>query len=299
MGQPLSKRIIPILQRAMQRQEAETAKEAMREVAEKERKALSMTRYSDPSSLIGGFTRGLEDDNETSAAIRKNRERDARQEQFLKQQNADTPDEMPKDLLNFIHDMGPAKRTVDTTRTSKRILKKVQETGAESLEDVVQNMEQEQRNRRRQLWSTHTAANTAEIPEGDSSAQKLRNTKNQDSSSGSDKAMAASSKEEEEEMMIYKEEQITQLLQNILSGATKDAKDTKDIQIDDKTFQNISKYISYPVIMRDTDEDLVGAWPHKVNDLKRLGLTIDDLDSSEDSNPKTQEHRKRPIHFSN
>jgi len=89
MGQSVSRRVVPYLQRAMQRGEAEAIEEAIQDVAEKKRQALSVSRYSDPSSLLGGFTRGLSNNvgdlGPNSHHAHVSRERDARQEEFLKE----------------------------------------------------------------------------------------------------------------------------------------------------------------------------------------------------------------------
>lgn len=293
MGQSLSRRVVPFLQRAMQRGEAEIIEEAIQEVAEKKRQALSVSRYSDPSSLLGGFTRGISDNSgdigPNSDHARMNREREARQEEFLKQKNVKTPNEMPDDLLKFINDMGPAQRTIDESRTSKRILKKGKEAG--SVEGVVEDIEKEQRNRRRQLWSTHSAANTAMIPEGDDD--------NFSDIQSQEEAFVSKEKteDEKENEISYKEEQITELLKNILEQTNGNESEVirslEGLNKDDSTFEKISSYISYPIIMKDTDDELVGVWSHKVADLKKMGLELDGFTSIHKSSK-----RMKSIHIS-
>lgn len=269
MGQALSRRVIPHLQKAMQRQERDTVKEALQEIAEKERTALSTTRYSDPSSLIGGFTRGgaplsdATDGEKQRAAVHM--QKDKRQEDFLKRKNANTPDEMPEELLNFLNDMGPVKRSVDKSLTSSRILKKIDDEGEDN---VMKSMEEEQRKKQRQLWSTHTVALTANIPDDDKNNNVEVNNKHASRLSADSGLKSEHGPEEEETASYtYDEEELTNVLKKSLEGE-------KGENVDNIELQNALGFLSFPVIMRDTDDELVGAWPNRVEDLKKIGLKI-------------------------
>jgi len=184
---------------------------------------------------------------------------------------------MPDELLKFLNDMGPAQRSVDESRTSKRILKKGKETG--NVDEVIEDLEKEQRNRRRQLWATHTAANTAMIPEDSSSIENM---------DGGSETKEECRNEKEDDILLYKEEQLSSLLKNILdvNDTNKSGLDNlmKELKIDNATLEKISCSISYPIIMKDTDDELVGAWQDKINDLKQMGLTIPGINAEKTSN---------------
>ena len=271
MGQQISRRVVPILQRAMQRQEKAMVKEALEDIAEKERKALSVTRFSDPSSLLGGFTRGQIPTNATPEMVKKAVDfqgKEAEQEEFIQSKYGDVPKEMPDDLLKFIHDLGPAQKTVDKSRTSKRILKKAGESNDKSLEEVVDDMEKLERKRRRQLWSTHTVANTVEIADDDA-------FKNNDSMAIQREREIETNTTFDKEEILYKEEEIIELLKNILPKQASKSSDTEENLSGGQTNLNkIFKFISNPILMKDTDEGLVGALPDNVKKLEMMGLKI-------------------------
>lgn len=64
----------------------------------------------------GGFLRG---DDLSSQDIR-----DIGQEMYLKSRQKEAPQDMPDDLLKFIQDVGPAKRSIDKEMTATRLLQK-------------------------------------------------------------------------------------------------------------------------------------------------------------------------------
>ena len=51
-------------------------------------------------------------------------------------------------------------------------------------------------------------------------------------------------------------------------------KSEEQLENDLALLENTMRYISVPVLMRDTDGDIVGTWSHKVEDLKFSGLRM-------------------------
>lgn len=66
------------------------------------------TRFTDPNAVEGGFTRG--EGPQQNA-------RDAAQQAFLRAQAGASPQELPDDLLQFLKDVGPLKKSNETKKT--------------------------------------------------------------------------------------------------------------------------------------------------------------------------------------
>jgi len=223
----------------------------LEEIAEKERKAISLTRYSDPNSLLGGFTRGG----------REQREKDAADEKMLKELGGLGPQELPQDLIKFLNDVGPVKRELDKSLTSSRIVSEIAKEGID--EQVFFDREDEkERERRRQRWRSRNL-----YGEGDGVPVAALPSSAQEEEMGE---MGPSHESQREANLLLSDEEISALLRD--SGEVMQGKNESDKEL----LHLVTRYISHPVIMVDTDEDrsLIGAYKENVADLKTMGLSL-------------------------
>lgn len=247
MGQELSRSVSSSVRRVVQINERRNVKEALEEFSKKYGNVLPSIGSSDPQTLL----RGKLNDDDSGVAVHMQKEK--QQELFLKSKQVDSPGEMPQDLIDFLNDMGPVKRAVDKKRTSSRILEKIEKHGEGSEEEIIRLIEKEQRKKKRQLWSSHSLTAASDI-EGDKE-KKI----------GRSNSLFLSAKnnhnDTEEDVVSFDEEELVEVLQVRQEG--------KDVNF---AIENAREYLTFPVVMRDTDDELVGVWPNKVNDLKKQGL---------------------------
>ena len=129
MGQSVSRRVVPRLNKAFQKYENAATKDALDDMAQRQAAARSGKTggYSDPNAVHGGFRR------ENAPALPQ----EAAQERFLRDQQqakAGQQEEMPDDLLQFLND-NPLEKTVDRELTSPKVLDSLlveQEQGQDS-----------------------------------------------------------------------------------------------------------------------------------------------------------------------
>lgn len=237
MGQKFSRSIVGRLEKGMQQYRKEMDKDIMRTIEEKKRQA-APGGFTDPNALQSGFTRGM------SPSIRQ----DMEQQVFLEsQQHPGTKNnpnqEMPEDLINFLQDMGPVTRNKAVPR-----LRKHQQ---EELERIDRDSRRELRDMPIMEETKFTTSRTTSF-----------------------------SRKVEQEKFGVTGRELHQLLlssnmeSTIAATLEQNGVDKAERNIFSDLLRNSIKYLEVPVIMKDTDDTYVGAWPDRVDDLKLMKLTV-------------------------
>eukprot|EP00555_Chaetoceros_dichaeta_P000696 CAMPEP_0198278576 /NCGR_PEP_ID=MMETSP1447-20131203/66452_1 /TAXON_ID=420782 /ORGANISM="Chaetoceros dichaeta, Strain CCMP1751" /LENGTH=326 /DNA_ID=CAMNT_0043973665 /DNA_START=193 /DNA_END=1170 /DNA_ORIENTATION=+ len=104
-------------------------KDALDDIARKQSHARATgAKYTDPNAQEGGFKRDSWGEGKGSGMAQESRQRD-----FLNEggDGENMPQEMPKDLLNFLNAAGPAERKVDKSMTSTKVYESLLEADGE------------------------------------------------------------------------------------------------------------------------------------------------------------------------
>jgi len=251
---------MPRLEKMMQNYELQIEREALKDVERKKQQAAAASsKFSDPNALIGGFQRG-------TGKVRKG---DIEQEKFLKSMKGDSPQEMPQDLIDFLNEMGPLKKEVDKTFTSRRIVEQIQKDGVgEEAFFEKEARERRLKQRRDRLYSKNLLAAT-----GDSAVQDSPSSYGSVSEAGEEKVA--------QKNILLTDDQIAELLRKRRSTDEKNS-----VQDADDIIQQILENIDIPVIMVDTDKGLVAAWKYNCLALQNLGLELYETFGSTTDSPE-------------
>jgi len=240
------------------------AKDALDDIKMKQMRASAAgQKYSDPSAAEVGFKR---DGWETTRFANE-----ARQNEIMMDKMKNAPQEMPQDLLDFLNDGGPLERKVNKERTSS----KVYESLKSEQEQVRKEVEETKLRRRRIMPMVEHRSAGQEVEEDGTATSRTTN-------------FSSTNKEEDDQHLrlsdaelfrflsqlknnqVTPEEIVTQYYEN--SEGSMLAQDRKAKHIG--SIQNMDKYMGVPVLMEDTDKSIIGAWDHRVEDLKLLRVKI-------------------------
>lgn len=294
------------------------AKEAFDDIARKKSHARATgAKYFDPNAQEGGFKRDTWAEGKGEALAQEARQRDylndadgggGAQGGGVDSRRINTPQEMPKDLLNFLESAGPLERTVDKSRTSP----KVYESLLEVEEEERQKKQANQRTRRRMLMveqqqQQHDMSNGGgEVLRGggddldlESEHMKAGMTTTRTTSFSTTvpkEADKAELKFTDIDLFRFlsqvreKELSPEEYLQRTFTTGKDDKEDGKkkggasdpvlpliteeEMQRNLIWLQDLCKYNGVPVLLQDTDESLVGSWTHNVEDLKRQKIHL-------------------------
>lgn len=315
MGQSLSKRIATRLSSASREYEKRLRKEAIEDVERKRAEATARAAggrggggASDPSALYGGFTRGQHEGGVGSFGESRERE----QESFLKHSGSrdaagvgavgggvsteddgplgDAKDlEMPEDLIKFLNNAGPLERKVDKSMTSPRVY--------ESLE------EEEEQRRQREEEAKLRSRRDMPMVEGDDTLTTTRTTSFSTYGDGDDPSDLRLTPEEMHDVLAarttgggggavddsaaaadaYLDERFPpQSPPSSGSGPAAPAMSQEDRRRNHVLLRGLYEHLGLPVLMKDTDGSYVGAWDHRVEDLRRMNLEVVDTDVDSD-----------------
>ena len=223
------------------------------------------TTYSDPHAVHGGFTRGEGPYQDP---------RDLIQQEFLKQKAGGSGEykEMPPDLIKFMKDVGPLKRKdqvekekqAEKEKWSRRNMPKHlrEEEGQDKKEPHSQS------DRRRESMPLMERVEGFDTVRTTSFSYKDDTLDPKDFGAGDvlDIYDLLSRKKrssiEESMASFYK-----QHAQNREENWTEEEKNRHQ-----EMLRNTLQYLELPVIMKDTDDSYVGAWPDRVEELKQIKL---------------------------
>jgi len=309
MGGALSKKI-PIprnLSKAIDSYESKMAKDALDDIARKESRARAAgAKYSDPNALDTGFKRDGWVEGKGEGMAQESRQRDFLNDVNQGADGSNGPEEMPKDLLDFLNAAGPLERKVDKSMTSP----KVYESLLDKEEEEAQKQQANQRTRRRMPMVEHkqqqhdmsdkkggeVIRGGADDLEFESEEMKAGLTTTRTTS------FSSAIPKEEEDVLKLTDSEMFQFLAQVGHNDTsheeflkrKFLTDTNDDDDDDDDrgkkedprmaeeemrknliwLEHICKYNGIPVLLQDTDKSLVGTWAHNVKDLEKQKLYL-------------------------
>jgi len=118
MGQAISRRILPTLERWRIREQEMLSREALEVIERQKQEAMSSrnpntisrTLYSDPNARITGFTRGQQYQRISEEELERQIESNSKEQ------------EINPELLQFLKDVGPMTKSINKNLTSKRVL---------------------------------------------------------------------------------------------------------------------------------------------------------------------------------
>lgn len=297
MGQAISRRVVPRLEKIVRKAEEANIKEAFDEIAEKKGREEAAKRAA--ASLGDGNANRVSSTKVTSFAPQASHiihdtnnpltHRERMQEDYLRQTQAQQGQtnngEMTDDLLKFLNDMGPVEKKIDRKYTSKRILDKIDQSD-ESEEEIIRQMDLEQRRKRRELMFHNARIRSEYNVDEDGKPNMILAEAERISSMNNEKAdkVQVEAEEEEDGIVRYTEYELRSLLYNLSKESNGKSNPTeKSVSPDSDTNPNgevsvedpvisISNYLSCPIIFKDDENDHYGVWPEDVRNAKKLGM---------------------------
>mmetsp|Transcript_27771 Transcript_27771/g.59002 ORF Transcript_27771/g.59002 Transcript_27771/m.59002 type:complete len:280 (+) Transcript_27771:112-951(+) len=193
------------------------------------------------------------------------------------------PQEMPPELVKFLNDAGPLKRTVDKDRTSTRVWDSLAENERAGLEEQAKQANRRVRRRMPIVTSRHVEKDGGEDIRADDDGTMTERTTNFSTTDRSNSAPAGLGVSREDLFRILgrvgesraDSPEWKRLVEDEYRRITKHESETKNFdQLKDVAlFENSLRYIGVPVLMKDQEGDIIGIWRHKSDDIKfGLGL---------------------------
>mmetsp|Transcript_30170 Transcript_30170/g.72919 ORF Transcript_30170/g.72919 Transcript_30170/m.72919 type:complete len:299 (+) Transcript_30170:71-967(+) len=188
--------------------------------------------------------------------------------------------EMPPDLIKFLNDAGPLQRTVDKELTSAKVYDSLV-TDEKAREE--QALEANSRVRRKMpiMSSSGDGSGKGEHHDG-SMTERTTNFSTRDRS-GTPAGLGLKREDlfrlsGKVEGLKVGTEDWTKMIDNEYKRITrkKSIKTTNFDQLKNMAlFENSVSYIGVPIIMKDSEGDIIGVWPSKVNDMQHArGLKV-------------------------
>jgi hypothetical protein len=226
--------------------------------------ANTASRFTDPSATEAGFTRG------EGPFIDP---RDEKQRQFLEKQAKNAPKEMPPDLLEFLKDAGPLQIKVEKKKKSvPQIQSKSQpQLAVQDLQVVEQKTGKnvETSPRRRELMPL------AENVKGFNTVRTTSFSYRQDTQDAKDFGVGDVLDIYDLVVRKHTMPSIDEAVESFYKDRVKD-RDTEWTDAETERHRELLrqtlKYVEVPVVMKDTDDSYVGAWPERVEMLQFLKL---------------------------
>lgn len=289
MGQAISRRVVPRLNTALKKYEKAATKDALDDMSKRQALARSGQTggYSDPNAVHGGFRRENAPDLPQEAA----------QEQFLRREHGDTPEEMPEDLLKFLND-NPLEKTVDRELTSPKVYDSLTEGEADKRQKDNQKQKRTARTRTRRtmpLAESMIEDLPDDVPSDIAGATGVQRTTNfstaeEDEEDDLDRALRMTDKDLAALLRRYgctegKDNDVATSTTTSLESKQKDAQAyladviPPDIAGDDDRLvqhttlvANAMLFNGMPTLLKDVDSDFVGVWSGRVRDMERMKL---------------------------
>lgn len=242
----------------------------LRRAVDKNAAAVS-AQYSDPSA-IAGFRRRLDG-------------QDLKQQQFLQQKAGGRPNqEMPPELLKFLNDVGPVRKRDSSKQLGDR-------AGRESTSTIDASRRKEPMPLAESVTGFETDRTTSFSHKHDVVDPKELSV--------DVVGLYALLAQHDQYSVSSNVELVSDYYEQLIRG--RNAEWTVSEQRSHKELlQNTIKYCSLPVIMKDTDDDFIGTWQHRVEELERMKvslvskssvkLVLEDLREIEHSSKVEREH---------
>jgi len=185
--------------------------------------------------------------------------------------------EMPPDLIKFLNDAGPLQRTVDKELTSSKVydaLVKDENVREEQAKEANKRVR-----RRMPIMSSHDGKEDGYNDAGENDGTMTERTTNfstTDLSKGAHMKGLRVAREDLFRLSVRLDglkvdtPDWKKVMEDEYKGIAKGASETKNFdQLKDKTlFENSLRFIGVPVLMKDTEGDIIGLWRHKSDDME-------------------------------
>lgn len=261
------------------------------------------TRFTDPNAVLGGFQRG------------EGPQRDARDEgqrAFLQQQQrrgggedkgGEVPKEMPPDLIQFLNDVGPLKKRETSSPSSTAVAAARPKAPSrvpkflmdDDLEDGrTEDISEESPNDVRKKESMRLAENIEGfVTERTTNfSHKKEVVDKQDFGVGNvlglHSLLASRGKHNSDE------ESVQAFYEDLARDRPSSEHWEEDRERHLQLLRSTLEYVECPIILKDTNDDFIGAWPDRVEDLKRMRivevpktsvkLVLEDVNSTSNAN---------------
>jgi len=230
------------------------------------------SRFTDPSALIGGFKRTAAEDD---------RFKELKQEEFLKNSVSAGPTEMPEDLLKFLNDIGPVKRSLDKEMSSPKLVESLQ--GQEEKRSEREKLATQRQRRRMPMIEgiEKSLDGTKEIEMEAVTTSRTTNFSNAVLTDG--------------DQLLLRDKDLFQVVREYSKAETENWRDadlksfvtscapklidstrTNDAGKLEKFSSDLTtslRFIGIPVLLRDEDNSLVGIWQDRLSDMQYSRLT--------------------------
>lgn len=278
MGQSISKRfVVPKLTDAMKSYESIVAKEAMDDIAARQAIAKAKgQKYIDPSAQFG-FKRDTWKDDEGFV-------KEVHQRDFLKSQqppgasgSGDANNDIPKDLIDFLNDVGPLDRKVSKEFTSEKVYDSLVEEEDAQRQQLREEARQRKRRRMPMVENMQHAAGSTE-EERMMAVERTTNFSTAVKEEEDDYELSFSDEElfdlvwklqnNETTIEQYLLEEKNMDIENSHEEADDNGARQKQIKANIKLLENLKQHSGIPILMQDADRALIGAPVKNVESLK-------------------------------
>lgn len=193
--------------------------------------------------------------------------------------------EMPPDLIKFLNDAGPLQRTVDKERTSAKVYDTL--VSDENARDEQARQANMRVRRKMPIMSSYTSSDGNDVVDG-TMTERTTNFSTKDRDHQSTKRLGVTREDlfqlsnvlrgcggevgssqwrgvvESEYEGIVARKNSSELTKKNKTSTTKNFDQLQDKAL----FENCLKYIGTPVLMIDSDGDIIGTWPQKAEEVK-------------------------------
>mmetsp|Transcript_1583 Transcript_1583/g.2942 ORF Transcript_1583/g.2942 Transcript_1583/m.2942 type:complete len:215 (-) Transcript_1583:75-719(-) len=185
--------------------------------------------------------------------------------------------EMPPDLIKFLNDAGPLQRTVDKELTSSKVYDALVKD--ESAREAQAKEANKRVRRKMPIMSSFDGKEDGDNDAGENDGTMTERTTNFSTTDLSKRAHTKGLGVMREDLfrlsgrvegLKVDTPEWKKAMENEYRGIAKGASGTKNFdQLKDKTlFENSLRFIGVPVLMKDTEGDIIGLWRHKSDDME-------------------------------
>ena len=182
-----------------------------------------------------------------------------------------SPQGMPQDLLDFLNDVGPLERKVNKERTSPKVYESLK-----SEEEQVRKKVEESRMRKRRIMPMVEHSSDGEEAEEDGTATSRTTNFSSTNKEEDNQHLRLTDSElfgfltQLKDNKVTAKEIVTQHFENNGEPILPQDRTVKHID----SIKNMNKFIGIPILMEDTDKSIIGAWSHRIEDLKSLKIKM-------------------------
>lgn len=272
MGQKFTRRIVPRLDKLMEKHENRQVQESLKEIEMKKAMAVQQNHpYTDPNALLGGFRRGAEGSPISQIEVDQRDFLESQHRQATGKNPSSSSNEMPDDLIKFLNDLGPVTREVDSTLTSTRIMKEISKNSDgddenENNEESYFTMEAKNQReiRRHRLHASRPQFYSAEESDDTTTITTIK----------SNDRTTIHETEYKNELGLTQDE-IKKILLKSSSDKNNDATaNSVDANEKENIHRIIRQYIGMPEFMVEENKYVLAVWKDDVSKFEKLGAKL-------------------------